>query len=107
MSLPAAHALALLVLAQVAPAEARATEYPPPAEVRDAFRTLLDRPKVPLDATLDQTQSGADGLVTERLRFASERRADGTIERVPTLLVRPEGRAGRRPAVIVLHGTGG
>src|SRR5262249_37429127 len=46
------------------------------------------------------------GLVTERLSFVSDRNPDGTEERVPVLLVRPAGDAGRLPAVIVLHGTG-
>src|SRR5262249_37413998 len=46
------------------------------------------------------------GLVTEHFSFASERKADGSIERVPVLLVRPEVQ-GKLPAVIVLHGTGG
>ncbi len=93
MSLPCLHALALLVLAQVAPAEVRAPSLPPPARVKADFLKLLDRPKVPLDVTVEETRRGDDGLVTERLSFASERKADGTIERVPTLVVRP-----RRPA---------
>jgi predicted esterase len=79
---------------------------PSPAEVKAGFLALLDRPKVALDAKLDRAETN-DGLVVEHLSFASETKADGTIERVPTLLVRPEDTTRRRPAVIVLHGTGG
>jgi len=82
-------------------------KYPPPAEVKAAFLKLLDRPKVPLDARLHEARLGTDDLLTERLSFASEKRADGAIERVPVLIVRPGKGGGRRPAVIVLHGTGG
>ena len=89
------------------PSAARAQSvYPPPADVKAAFLRLLDRPKTPLDAKVIETKSIANRLVAERLDFASEKRADGTFERVPTLLVRPESVASRRPAVIVLHGTG-
>lgn len=80
--------------------------YPPPAEVRTAFLKLLDRPRVPLDVQVESTETDA-GLVTERLTFASERKASGEVERVPVLLVRPEKPSGKLPAVIVLHGTGG
>jgi dienelactone hydrolase len=107
MNLPCLHALALLVLAQVAPAEVRAPSLPPPARVKAEFLKLLDRPKVPLDVKADEARRGDDGLTTETLSFASERKADGTTERVPTLVVRPGAEGVRRPAVIVLHGTGG
>jgi len=95
--------LALLVALQAAPAE----PYPPAAEVRAQFLELLERPRVPLDVQAAEPQKGEDGLVTERLSFASERKANGAVERVPVLVVRPAKQAGRRPAVIVLHGTGG
>lgn len=80
--------------------------YPPPAEVRAAFLKLLDRPKVPLDVKVKDSKV-EDGLVTENLTFASQKKADGTEERVPVLVVRPEKPAGKLPAVISLHGTGG
>src|SRR4051812_28856065 len=96
MSLTAIQTVALLVIVQATPAATHAPAYPSPSEVKDAFLTLLDRPKVPLDITIDAIQRGDDGLVTERLSFASERKADGTVERVPMLLVRPE-IAGKRP----------
>jgi dienelactone hydrolase len=103
-------ALVWLLIAQAAPAatETRSPSatYPPPAEVKAAFLKMLDRPRVPLDVKVEATDRGNDGLVSEQLSFATEKKADGAIERVPTLVVRPVGE-GRRPAVIVLHGTGG
>jgi dienelactone hydrolase len=106
--------LALLVPAQTAPvAPAVATEAPvkmSPAEVKAAFLKLLDRPKVPLDVVMEEMHA-EDQLVTERLSFAAEKKADGAIERVPVLVVRPASPPDvppqRRPALIVLHGTGG
>ena len=80
----------------------------PPADVRAAFLALLDRPRVALDPKIDDAPATADGLVRERLSIASERRADGSVERVPVLVVQDAAKgAQRRPAVIVLHGTGG
>ena len=100
-------ALALFFLV---PAVLRAEDpkptYPPPAEVRAAFHKLLDRPAVPLDVKVEETKT-ADGLTTEHLSFASEKHADGKVERVPALVVRPEKADKKLPAVIVLHGTGG
>lgn len=82
---------------------------PPPAEVRAAFLRMLDRPRVPLDVRAAGPKEVAPGIVSEKVDFATERHQDGTIERVPALVVRPSGaRPGARlPAVIVLHGTGG
>ncbi len=81
--------------------------YRPAAETKAAFQKQLDRPKIPLDARVDKTSGPNAGLVTELLSFASENRADGTIERVPALIVRPADNTKPRPAVVVLHGTGG
>ena len=83
-------------------------EYPAPVKVKAAFLKLLDRPKVPLDVkeTAPTTKAGG-GLVLEHLSFASEQKADGSIERVPLILLRPEKVDAKMPAVIVLHGTGG
>jgi len=80
--------------------------YPPVATVKAAFLKQLDRPRIPLDPQVRERNS-TGGRVIERLSIASERKADGSVERVPVLLVRPEKAAGRLPAVIVLHGTGG
>ncbi len=79
-----------------------------PAQVRAAFLNQLDRPKVPLDVRNDPTVlDETHGLTVERLSFASEKKAEGSVERVPVLIVRPSKAEGRRPAVIALHGTGG
>lgn len=98
--------LLLVALSWIVPCDAPAREYPPPGDVRQAFHKLLDRPKVPLDPRIHDT-SHPDGLVVETLDFASEKHPSGSLERVPTLIVRPQASGGRRPAVIVLHGTGG
>ena len=95
--------LALVLIPQYAPAQEK---YAPPAQVRAAFKKLLDRPKASLDAKV-VAQEPMGGLVLETLDFASEKKIDGAIERVPTILLRPEKAKERMPAVIVLHGTGG
>jgi dienelactone hydrolase len=102
----------LLILCGFVRAKEPAMMYPPPAEVRAAFIKQLDRPKVPLNAKIESTKGEGDFLV-EQLTFASEKRADGQEERadgqeerVPALVVRPK-TEGKRPCVIVLHGTGG
>lgn len=98
--------LLLLALTARLAAQESAPKYPPLAEVKAAFFKLLDRPKVPLDAKTEDSKID-NGLVIERLSFASEKKADGAIERVPVLLVRPEKVDKKLPAVISLHGTGG
>jgi dienelactone hydrolase len=99
-----------LLLFLVVPTLLRADDskpmYPPPADVRAAFHKLLDRPAVPLDVKVDEKKT-ENGLTTERLSFASEKHADGKVERTPALVVRPEKGDKKLPAVIVLHGTGG
>jgi dienelactone hydrolase len=89
------------------PIVAQTPDYPPPDKVKAAFLKLLDRPKVPLDVQAGSVSKLEDGLVLEHLSFASEKKADGSVERVPTIVVRPEIVKGKLPAVIVLHGTGG
>lgn len=88
-------------------AYAQAPAYPPAVEVKTAFLKLLDRPRVPLDVRVDSPQREEDGLAVERISFASEKRPDGAIERVPVLVVRPVKAEAKQPAVLVLHGTGG
>ncbi len=61
---------------------------------------------MPLDPQVRLVEPTEKGLVVERLSIASERKANGQIERVPILIVRPEDTSRRRPLVIVLHGTG-
>jgi dienelactone hydrolase len=96
------------VLALLVPGFVRAqVPNAPPAEVRAAFNKLLDRPIVPPDVRPGDTKQLAGGLTAERFTFASDRKPDGSMERVPVLLVKPAAATGRLPAVIVLHGTGG
>ncbi len=78
----------------------------PTKEVRAAFQRMLDRPKVELSVEVRSTKDDAE-FITENVSFASERHADGTYERVPLLFIKPRSAAGKLPAVIVLHGTGG
>jgi dienelactone hydrolase len=102
VALPLAPALVWLVVAQAVPEAPRT-----PAAVRSSFLKLLDRPRVALDVKPGEvTTDEKTGRRVERLSFASEKKADGTTERVPVLVVRPAGGEGRRPAVIALHGTG-
>jgi dienelactone hydrolase len=99
-----------LAVLLVGPCGLKANEpaYPVPAKVRADFLKLLDRPKVTLDVQEVSTKPLKEvGTVLESLTFASEKKTDGTIERVPTLVLHPEKADGRLPAVIVLHGTGG
>jgi dienelactone hydrolase len=79
---------------------AQTASYPPPAKVREDLVRLLDRPKVPLAPSFTTATSG--DVVTERGTFATE-----AGKRVPTLIVKRTTTAGRAPAVIVMHGTGG
>ncbi|MBS1790233.1 MAG: acetylxylan esterase [Acidobacteria bacterium] len=73
-----------------------------PEATRQAFRKLLDRPRVPL-AAKTSPQIIANGLIREEFSFAAEAN-----ERVPGLLVKAATQQeGRRPVVIALHGTGG
>jgi alpha-beta hydrolase superfamily lysophospholipase len=100
--------LTIALAAILIPAPLVAQDAKLPAQIRADYRKLLDRPKVPLDVrTHDTRPLGVDGWTLESLDFASEKKADGSFERVPTLVSRPTKSAGRRPIVIVLHGTGG
>jgi dienelactone hydrolase len=120
-------ALSAILLVSLAAATAQA-QAPGPREVRAAFLRMLDRPRIPLDPRPSETKigdaaarssgvGGRSGLgnpaqmpgatTTERLSIATEKKHDGTVERVPMVILRPARAAGRRPAVIVLHGTGG
>jgi dienelactone hydrolase len=90
----------------IAAEEGGAAKYPPPAEVKAAFLKMLDRPRTPPNVKEGETKT-EQGLVELKLSFASEKRSDGTEERVPVLIVRPDKGLERFPCVIVLHGTGG
>jgi dienelactone hydrolase len=67
---------------------------------RAAFLKVIDRPRVPLAPQVTAIP-GTDRFVREHFTFASE-----AGERVPGLTLKRNDAAGRRPAVIVLHGTG-
>jgi dienelactone hydrolase len=71
------------------------------AATREAFLKTIGRARVPLDAAARPRQEPGDAIV-EEFSLAAE-----AGERVPGLLLKPRGAERRRPAVIVLHGTGG
>lgn len=99
---------ALVVLALLAPPAAAHEKALPPLEARAAFLKLLDRPKVPPDVRPGAESQKGSGPRYSEWTFASEKKADGTVERVPVLMVSPgNGVKKKRAAVIVLHGTGG
>jgi dienelactone hydrolase len=68
---------------------------------RADFLKIVDRPHVALAPQADKLP-GTNGLVVEHFSFAADAQ-----QRVPGLLVKPWNAAGRKPVVIVLHGTGG
>jgi fermentation-respiration switch protein FrsA (DUF1100 family) len=78
-----------------------AAELPEPAATRAAFLKVLDRPRVE-PALEERVVESAGGLTQLHLSFASE-----AGQRVPCWLVKKTGVDGKRPAVIVLHCTGG
>jgi dienelactone hydrolase len=98
----------LLALSAFARAQAPTAQYPSPAEVRAAFRKLLDRPVVPADPRPVSRRVQGNGQAIEDLTIATDTKADDTPERVPVRLVTPAGAGqSKLPTIIVLHGTGG
>lgn len=89
------------------PPSARAADPLPPEKAKAAFLKLLDRPKVPADVRDEEKPAEKGAFVYSRWSFASEKKPDGTVERVPVLQVAPAGAKGKLPVMIVLHGTGG
>lgn len=71
-----------------------------PADTRAAFLKLLDRPRVELAPEV-KPPTGTNGLRTIQFSFAAEAEI-----RVPGVLLKRAEAQGRRPVVIVLHGTG-
>jgi pimeloyl-ACP methyl ester carboxylesterase len=98
-------ALLLFVCLPVGLRADEAAKVLPPEQTRKAFLQLLDRPRV--DADVKEGAGLASGAIaTHTFTFASEKKRDGTVERVPVLFVRPAAE-GRYPVLIVSHGTGG
>ena len=81
--------------------------YPAPEVVKADFLKLLDRPRVAPEVRMIETGKEEGGLITEHFQFVSEKKPDGSLERVPVLLIRTDRPGKKLPAVIVLHGTGG
>jgi len=79
----------------------------PSQKARAAFLKTLDRPKVRADVKVGLEKENGRGLLYSQWSFASEKKADGTTERVPVLMVSPAEAKGKLPVMIVLHGTGG
>jgi dienelactone hydrolase len=89
-------------IANTAPAQAIS-----PKEAKTSFIRLLDRPKIAPDIIEETKPVQKNGLIYTTWSFASEKKADGTIERVPVLTIAPAGKEGKLPVMIALHGTGG
>src|SRR5262249_9096956 len=98
--------LLLLVFTFTATSTATSAEALSPEKAKDAFLKLLDRPKVPADI-MEAPRVVSNRFAVYNWSFASEKKADGTTERVPVLMVAPAGAKGKLPVMIVLHGTGG
>jgi dienelactone hydrolase len=71
------------------------------ADPRADFLKLIDRPRVPLAPEVKAIPT-TNGLPEFHFTFAADAH-----QRVPGLLVKSDRFTGRRPVVIVLHGTGG
>lgn len=101
-----AFAVPLVLVISAAFAPPVAAQPLPPDKAKAGLLKLLDRPKV--DPDVKQGVGAASGQLSySDWSFASEKKADGTVERVPLLEVRPAGVKGKLPVMIVLHGTGG
>jgi dipeptidyl aminopeptidase/acylaminoacyl peptidase len=89
----------IFALCDVAIAQERTTRAP--SVVRSMFLRSIDRPRVPLAPQVEVLSAGP-AIVRERFTFASQ---EG--ERVPGVLRKSVSTRGARPAVVLLHGTGG
>src|SRR5687768_7961436 len=88
--------LIVALLAMCATAELAAAQ----TATRDKFLKMIDRPRVPLSPEVRQLSEA--GGKTWHFTFASEMG-----QRVPGIIIKKANASGRRPAVIVLSGTGG
>lgn len=75
--------------------------YAQTPDPRADFLKLIDRPRVTLSPQIKNSQTNND-LVQIHFSFASDSK-----QRVPGILIEPANFQGRRPVVIVMHGTGG
>ncbi|MSU70462.1 MAG: alpha/beta hydrolase [Opitutaceae bacterium] len=91
----------LLCLAPLLALNAALSFATDPAITRVAFLDLIDRPRVPLAAVL-QELGVLDGLKVRHFTFATE-----VGQRVPGLWYQAADASGPRPVVIILHGTDG
>jgi dienelactone hydrolase len=73
----------------------------PAADARAGFLKLIDRARVPLAPQVGALPA-TNGQAQFHFSFAAEEN-----QRVPGILMKAENSQGRRPVVIVLHGTGG
>ena len=92
---------AVLISLWTVASAAQAAGLAQPTGASGAFLKTIDRPRVPLDATVRPRQEPGD-FVVQDVSFAVE-----AGERVPALLFKRQVAATRLPVVIVLHGTGG
>lgn len=90
----------LVLLFAVALGTLRLTGAESADSTRAAFLKLLDRPRIELAPEI-KPPAGTNGLRATQFSFAAE-----VGVRVPGLLVKRTEAEGRRPVVIVLHGTG-
>ncbi len=94
--------IVLISLSAMALAEDRPPRAIPEGRTpRERFLALIDRPRVPLNATEKETPT-ASGLREIAFQFDAEQG-----QRVPGLILAEPPAKKRRPVVIVLHGTGG
>jgi dienelactone hydrolase len=70
-------------------------------DTRADFLKIIDRPRVPFAVQIEKL-SATNGLVEFHFSFASDAK-----QRVPGLLLENENTKGKRPVVIIMHGTGG
>src|SRR5687767_4296372 len=86
---PMRHLLAVLLFLPTA-TYAQDVKYSSPKEVKASFKKLLDRPKVPFDVKSSSAKS--DGKTKQEfLSIATEKKPDGTIERMPLSIKSPAG----------------
>ncbi len=91
----------LIVVALVVGSAARLlAQSGEPEQIRAAFLKMIDRPRVPLAAE-SRPRVDAGIYSAERFTFASE-----AGERVPGIFLKSVRATDRRPAIILLHGTG-